>query len=301
MKAQMSLQMMVAVVILMVVSLVIIRYFLGQMEFVEPTEKDFKGIIRDMGFESKCEDLCNEYKLDSTSSKLAEFCYHKLDGDDDLNNNGIIDSFPANTKVLPVCEDSVYCFHVVECEDDSGTVDWDDCRQATCEHYEERYQGDTDKADGKMMELFPNEGGCNLPEGENWWEMYFGPMACTFPPNVVGLKDCIYDGGTDELTCLTNIGYSPGYQIVVVLTDTDADPVCAAVINEDGSQIIIRPDGTEISLTNAITFPGSNDIVIEGLVSRCSPIDTNRDGWFVFLVSTAFDPDFDLAYVQGVG
>jgi hypothetical protein len=301
MKAQMSLQMVVAAIILLVVTIGTVRYFLSRMETVDPVNRDFKGRLKEMGFESECESLCNEYKIDGSKASLAEFCSNKLTGDTDLNRNGGVDSFPANTKVLPICEDGIYCFHVVECEDDSGVIDWDDCRQATCEYYEDRYQGDVDQADGKMRELFPNEGSCDLPSDENWWSMYFGPMPCLFAPDVVGLMGCVY---TDPLLrCQTNVVPQAGSQIVFVLTDGEADPVCAAIIDEIGDRFAMNPEGTKVPVADdLVTFPNPNEIVVDGLVDVCGPsIDSNQDNWFVFLVSTAFPPDYDLAYVQGVG
>ncbi len=301
-KGQMSIQMIVALVILLVVAVVTIRVFLKKMGEAEQPQQNMKEIIRDIGFEGQCERLCNEYKLDESTAALAKYCYTKLEGDTDLNNNGLVDSFNANTKVLPICEDGVYCFHVVECKTNTGVVDWEDCRKTVCDEYSKI---DGVDVDGKVKELFPSEGSCDLPRGENWWDMYFGPIPCSFPPGILGLKDCSYDSDTDELICTTNCGSDPDPEIVVVLTDTDADPVWSAVMNVT-HQFLMGPDGEEdFSGGEIITFDeDENEIKVENLVSNCSKdvnFDfTDRDDWFVFLVSTGFPPEYDIAYVQGV-
>ncbi len=266
-KTQMSLQMVVGLVILLVVAVVIIRIFLTKMTGMDKPEQDMKEIIRDLGFESECERLCSKYLSEGSEAILAKYCYTKMEGDTDLNRNDLVDSFQANTKVLEICEDGVYCFHVVPCEDDSGVISWEDCRKTVCEEYLEVYNGDENKADLKVKELFPSEGSCDISEGDNWWDMYFGDYPCSAPPGEeeLYLRNCVYDEITKELTCETNCKGDPMSEIIVVVADRSMSTCEASMIK-----------GT-INLFTA------NKIIKITTDPSLDVLDTEKDKWRVIL------------------
>jgi len=213
-KGQMSLEMIIGLLILLVVAVVVIRMFLGSTESANQPWEDVKTGLKWKDFKSECESYCSNFKISGTKATLAKYCYTKLTGDTDLNRNAMVDSLPADTKILEICEDSIYCFHIYECRTDTDLIDWDDCREIVCQSYYDVYK-DWDKVDEKVLELFPSEGSCNLPEGENWWEFYFGIEPCTNPGtppseyeefSITQLQDCQIDVSDSTFSC--NAGYT---------------------------------------------------------------------------------------------
>ncbi len=225
-KAQMSLEMIIGLLILLVVAVVVIRMFLGSTGNIDEPWQNVKTGLKWKEFKSECEGYCSNFKITGTKATLAKYCYTKLTGDTDLNRNAIIDSLPADTKVLEICEDGVYCFHVHECKTNTGKIDWDDCRQVVCQSYYDVYK-DWDKVDEKVYELFPNEGTCNLQEDENWWNMYFGPTPCTDPgkppsetPDIISLGACTLNLNNWYFECDDISGISTCQRGLVAVEDS---------------------------------------------------------------------------------
>lgn len=186
-KGQMSLEMIIGLLILLVVAIVVIRMFLTNIVNIDKPGKDIDQVLKEKGFQSTCEGLCSDYLIGGSQATLARYCFTKMSGDPDLNRNGLIDTISAKTKVLDICEDTIYCFHISPCKSDTGTIDWEDCRQVVCRSYYDIYK-DWDTADKKVKELFPSAGTCKLTSDANWWKMYFGNKPCTDPPTGEGLE-----------------------------------------------------------------------------------------------------------------
>jgi len=198
-KGQMSLEMIIGLLILLVVAVVVIRIFITS--FKQDPQKTFESTIKEMNFKSDCDNICSDYKNSGTRAALAKFCYTKMIGDPDLNKNGLIDKYQSMTKVLEICEDSVYCFHVTKCETESGVIDWSDCREATCEAYREVYPDNMNKVDKKVTELF-NLGSCKgIKNDEDWIKLYFNQgddKPCSNPPTgqncIISFDSCDING-----------------------------------------------------------------------------------------------------------
>jgi hypothetical protein len=178
-KGQMSLEMIIGLLILLVVAVVVIRLFLGNIEGINEPEKGVKDKLKSMGFYGECESLCNKYLATGTRANLARYCYTKMEGDTDLNDNGLVDTIEADTKILQICEDMIYCFHVVECETEAGVVDWDDCRDVVCAAIEDDYPPGTN-VNAIFSEFYPGVGNCDLsdPTVNNWWNTMGFSMGC---------------------------------------------------------------------------------------------------------------------------
>ena len=89
-KSQMSLEMIIGLLILLVVAVVIIRIFLDVFG-PEPLPRDeIDEILRRKKFISECESFCNEYVSTGNIAQLSHYCSTKYDGRD-INKNGIID------------------------------------------------------------------------------------------------------------------------------------------------------------------------------------------------------------------
>lgn len=181
MKSQMSLEMIIGLLILLVVAAVVINLFLNNTRGIGAQQ--YKQALQYRNFKAQCESLCSDYLSSGNVAAAAKFCYTKLSGDTDLNRNGKVDAFQADTKILYICEDDIYCFHVYSCTSDTGKIDWADCRQILCNAYYDVYQ-DYGKANDKVKAIFANGIGiCSLPSGEpNWFNLYFGTNPCTEGP-----------------------------------------------------------------------------------------------------------------------
>lgn len=183
MKGQMSLEMIIGLLILLVVAAVVINLFLSNTKGIGVQQ--YKDSLQYRNFKAQCESQCSDAQSTGNLAGFAKYCHTKLTGDTDLNRNGKVDAFPANTKLLNVCEDGVYCFHVYTCQNsDGGTIDWSDCRTILCNAYYQVYQ-DYNKANDKVKGIFANGiGSCTLPQGEaNWYQLYFGTNPCTEGPS----------------------------------------------------------------------------------------------------------------------
>lgn len=183
MKAQMSLEMVIGLLILLVVAAVVINLFLNNTKNIGIQQ--YKQSLQYRNFVANCQSLCADYQSSGTLAAAAKFCFTKLTGDTDLNRNGKVDAFLSDTKLLNVCEDGLYCFHVSTCQNDQGNqIDWPDCRQILCNAYYQVYQ-DYSLANTKVKSIFANGIGlCTLPQGEaNWYQCYFGNNPCTESPS----------------------------------------------------------------------------------------------------------------------
>lgn len=206
-KGQMSLEMIIGLLILLVVAVVVIRMFLSSMnpDVVTPNEE-----LERLGFYSKCESLCSKYKSTGTRANLAKFCYTRLEGEPDLNGNGLIDQIPADTKIFDICEDMIYCFHITECKTDAGVIDWSDCRDVVCEAVRRDYDiyNDAELDSTVKNRYFPGVGSCELKnDNNNWWQMYFGGAPCSAPPDVRFIGTCEI-GSSGSYSCPNARGLS---------------------------------------------------------------------------------------------
>jgi len=181
MKAQMSLEMIIGLLILLVVAAVVIQLFLKNTNI---SNQQYLNAIEYRQFKDKCQSLCSNAQSAGTQASLAQFCYTKLEGAPDLSGTGQ-KYIQSETKLLDICNDGVYCFMVFPCKrSDSGQiVDWPDCRQILCDAYYDVYK-DTTQANTKVKQIFPSGiGTCVLPPGyANWYNLYFGTNPCTEGP-----------------------------------------------------------------------------------------------------------------------
>jgi Fibronectin type III domain len=190
MKAQMSLEMVIGLLILLVVAAVVISLFL-QNSNISNFTKNAKATLTYRNFKASCDSICQDAEASGNTAGLAKFCYTKLTGATDLNQNGQVDSIQADTSVLYACEDGLYCFHVTDCANSAGVkITYSDCRTILCNAYHDVYQNDPSCSDPwscanqKVKSLFANGvGSCTLPQGElNWYQLYFGDNPCTTGP-----------------------------------------------------------------------------------------------------------------------
>jgi hypothetical protein len=240
MKAQMSLEMIIGLLILLVVAAVIISLFMSKIkEFTSMSnwqeDLDFRK------FKSDCESLCKE----GSEGQILQYCSGKLNKKD-LNGNHRIEALPSDTSALPMCEDAIYCFHVAKCQSQDGeTIDAKACKEILCRAWVDAYNGDLSKASTKVMtELVPGYGTCTIKDDENWWRVAkFGPE----PP-------C---GGTVQQSVSLSCAKDSGNPTTIVCIW-----ICPASIYSSSSGLL-QVANTERSyiVTNATgstSFPGLN-------------------------------------------
>jgi hypothetical protein len=129
-KGQMSLEMVIGLVILLVVAGVVISLLLQQFSDPGP---DIENPMEIREFLAECERLCED--------KDIEYCNYYYEGND-WDNNGIGNELiKIGDQKWDVCEDRVYCFFVQPCKKRFGDQPIKGCAQALCNNYKQKYNG----------------------------------------------------------------------------------------------------------------------------------------------------------------
>jgi len=180
-KGQMSLEMVIGLLILLVVAAVVIKIFLGSVGNIG-TIDDLKKANEYKDFQNQCESLCEQFKATNSRAAAAKYCSYKFQGSTSLKQNLLNKPVESDTKPgIFVCPNAIYCFHAKECDTDSGPIDWGDCKSILCQTYYDSL-GDYGKASLKLQELIPNAGSCTIPVSQtsyNWFNQFgFAFPAC---------------------------------------------------------------------------------------------------------------------------
>jgi len=168
MRGQFSLEMVVGLIILLVVAGVVIGlvlFYISPQKMPKPGEE-----IGIRTFLSKCENYC----LDQNS---LDYCRYYYEGND-WNRNGVkYEVIGVGKHGWLTCEDRVFCFLVVPCEDrfGSGLEALKKCKNILCQTYIEKY-GNVEKATEALLRDISFSTKCNLnnvPDEENWFVQVF--------------------------------------------------------------------------------------------------------------------------------
>jgi len=167
MKGQKSLEMIIGLIILLVVAAVVINLFLN---YVSPSKvpKTPDQLLETRNAKGDCENLCTKYKETGSIYDAVEYCTKRFPAVD-WNRNKRIDSWSPH-GIWDVCEDAVYCFHLVDCEGPNWKLDMDECRRILCQVYLEKYDNDYSLATEEVLDKV-SPGTCDLPNvtSDNWW------------------------------------------------------------------------------------------------------------------------------------
>lgn len=172
-KGQLSLEMVVGLIILLVVAGVVISLVLG---FIKP-ETFLKSTRRAKieEFKSFCKGLCQ--------SDVLEYCrsyYGMNEGENDWNgNNKKYELIKVGPYQWYTCEDRVYCFLIEPCEL-LGENPIRGCKELLCQSFLEKYEGNVEWANEALLETIQFSTKCNLDripadekEREDWYTRYF--------------------------------------------------------------------------------------------------------------------------------
>lgn len=171
-KAQISLEMIVMLVVLLVLAGVIIfliTHFLSTGTFERlrsSTELEKKR------FFSQCEEYCK----DPNSIEYCRAYYDK-----DWDGDGTLNVISVGKYNWYACEGRIYCFLVYPCEDrfGKGLETIKKCKQLLCQTYYEKYE-DMERANRALFNDIRLPPGCDWTEvrkkeGEdNWFDRFFG-------------------------------------------------------------------------------------------------------------------------------
>ena len=176
-KGMMSLEVIIAFIILLVVAAIIISMMFTQ---INPKQLDRHTIeLNQMQFKNKCEALC--FNTDS-----IDYCRYYFKGGKetilDWDGNGMRNEIISvgETITWDVCEDRIYCFLAVPCKR-FGLNPIKGCVSALCTSYLTKYEGNVTRTDEAVLDKIKS-GSCKLEETvtgmDNWYLQYYPPDVC---------------------------------------------------------------------------------------------------------------------------
>lgn len=151
--------------ILIIITLVIIAFPIS----IERCRSD--NSIED--FYGKCEDYCGDATSLNYCNYYFEGHYRRYDWNENGIKNELIKINPLNWDV---CEDRIYCFHVIPCER-FGKTPIKECAKSLCNAGYEKYGTITLASRYVLDELDIKPGSCTLPDN-NWHSLYFPENVC---------------------------------------------------------------------------------------------------------------------------
>ena len=168
-KGQKSLELIIGLLILLVVAAVVINIFLSYVS-PEKLPKNPEDILETRRAKTVCDDLCKSYQETGDKIKAIEYCTKKFPAVD-WNEDKTIGETKIN--IWDVCEDAVYCFHLVPCEWTAGKLGMKECKKILCDAYMDKYENNETLATQAVWnDIKP--GSCDLPPPpDNWWLAYF--------------------------------------------------------------------------------------------------------------------------------
>jgi len=133
-----ALELIFALFILIIVSLVVIR-MVTQYVTVKPILDPIKRWTDSYNYQaarSQCETLCDNFRKDCDPSAAVTFCTQKADVD--LNKDTRVGQKGVGNLVnaIPFCEDGIYCFHIYPDCECGQILTATDCLQILCNYYQ---------------------------------------------------------------------------------------------------------------------------------------------------------------------
>lgn len=163
-KGQMSLEMIIGLIILLVVAAVVIKIFMDKMsgDALAPPET-----LELEAFRQHCDALCTRY-VDTNFAGAEALAYCEKSFEIDLNKNGKIPGEAWKLEGYGLCEDRVYCFNIKECNwgsSERSRLSPEKCKDIMCDVYTERY-GDNNVTAAEYIETKIEFGSCDYLDEE---------------------------------------------------------------------------------------------------------------------------------------
>jgi len=206
-----ALEIVFAMFILIVVTLVVIRLFTSTVsKDVLPPLDDFKAAYNYDREKSKCDNLCSSFTSNGCSDLVAavSFCQQKVFLDIDGNYRVGEKGHGGIIAGVPYCEDGLYCFHISTCGCGSFILTPEQClvvmkdyyinqlglsekeakqaiinqiKQGTCnpnpEMWGKRFYQGYVPIKPENCTVYNQPDGCNLPADWWWWKAGYGQIA----------------------------------------------------------------------------------------------------------------------------
>jgi hypothetical protein len=293
-KGMNALEIIFGLFVLIIVVLVIIRMFTENVK-VDPVTRNLDELNKQEDYKNAinlCEATCSDYQLSNCDiSRAIKFCTQKVSIDLDNNNepgekSTIAAQHGAIVAAVPICEDGMYCFHVVEdCRCGSVKLTPDICDALMCEYYVSSRGLTLDEAK-QLIKTEVNTGSCDIKtkdipdyqfldrdttmdSGKNWFDLFgmgdcqksTGSGGSTASKFSITLGTCEVTVAADrksanfECAVLAKSGSCTAEQIVV-LTDENENTLMAMTGDVSMGSITV----TEAALTGVLTSPDGNEI-----------------------------------------
>jgi hypothetical protein len=166
MKAQLTLETIIMLVVLLVLAGVMITLILTTLKPPASPQK----VLSKQEFLSQCESYCND------PEKTVEYCRLYWNGKDWNGNNEPNERIQVGAYKWYTCEDRVYCFLVKPCERLGTGLDLiRRCKNIICGTYLDKYER-ADIATAKLLEDVGFSNKCYLsgiPREEDWYSKVF--------------------------------------------------------------------------------------------------------------------------------
>ncbi|MEM5867820.1 MAG: hypothetical protein QXG39_07865 [Candidatus Aenigmatarchaeota archaeon] len=206
-----ALEIVFAMFILIVVTLVVIRLFTTTVtRETLPNIEDFRKTYNYDKEKSKCNNLCSSYQSENCElSAAVNYCQQKISIDIDGNFRTNERNHGGLIAGVPYCEDGLYCFHITSCEcgsildaktcleimkeyyvnqlglseDEAKQIIVNKITPGTCDRNPARwgvkfYQGYKPiKPSDEECRRYRLDPGCNLPSDWWWWKAGYGDIA----------------------------------------------------------------------------------------------------------------------------
>ena len=181
MRAQVTLETIIMLVVLLVLAGVMITLILN----IKPPASPQKFMSK-QEFLSKGESYCND------PDKVVEYCRLYWDGNDWNENKIPYENITVGAYNWYACEDRIYCFLVKPCDRLGSGLDLlKKCKDILCGVYLDKYGGDVNLATLSLLRDIGFSKKCSLssaPPEENWYDKVFknGCEASTSPESPGG-------------------------------------------------------------------------------------------------------------------
>jgi hypothetical protein len=166
MKAQLTLETIIMLVVLLVLAGVMITLILTTLRPPSSPEK----VLSKKEFLSQCENYCND------PDKVVEYCRLYWNGNDWNGNKVPYELIQVGAYNWYTCEDRIYCFLLQPCERLGTGLDLiRRCKDILCGIYLDKYE-DANLANRQLLQDISFSNKCSLssvPQEENWYDKIF--------------------------------------------------------------------------------------------------------------------------------
>jgi len=167
MKAQITLETIIMLVVLLVLAGVMISLILTTLKPPTSPEK----VLSKQEFLAQCENYCND------PEKVVDYCRLYWNGNDWNGNKISYETIQVGEYRWYACEDRIYCFLVKPCDRLGTGLDLlKRCRDVLCGIYINKHEGDINLAQRALQNDVGFSNKCNfgsIPQEENWYKRIF--------------------------------------------------------------------------------------------------------------------------------